>query len=101
MRPIQRDHINEMYYITAAYEKSHGTPVYVGDPTKIGIMDIQQPDWGESVEVKDDEIPAFWACGVTTQIAVENAINEIKKTDYTSSIITHSPGHMFIADTLS
>lgn len=98
MRPIKRDRINDMYHITAAYDKSHGIPIYAGDPAKIGITNLQTPDWGDAVEVKDDEVPTFWACGVTTQIAVENALNDLEKTKLTSPIITHSPGHMFIAD---
>ena len=37
-----------------------------------------------------NEIPVFWACGVTPQTALENA-----KLPFA---ITHSPGHMLVLD---
>ena len=29
-----------------------------------------QPDYGDAVEVRDDELPVFWACGVTPQSVI-------------------------------
>ena len=43
--------------------------------------------------IKTDEIPVFWACGVTPQIAVQNASPPI--------CITHSPGCMLVTDKLN
>ncbi|HHY95125.1 MAG TPA: DUF1445 domain-containing protein, partial [Firmicutes bacterium] len=40
--------------------------------------------------VKEGEIPVFWACGVTPQVAVMRARLPL--------VITHAPGHMFITD---
>jgi uncharacterized protein YcsI (UPF0317 family) len=37
-----------------------------------------------------DEIPVFWACGVTPQVAVEQARPDL--------CITHKPGSMIITD---
>jgi len=54
------------------------------------LIDIHNPDFGNSVTIKNDETPVFWGCGVTPQLAIMNANLEI--------VITHSPGHMFIAD---
>ena len=62
----------------------------MGDPEKIGIADLSCPDYGDSVEIRDGEIPVFWACGVTPQAAVERAKLPL--------VITHAPGHMFITD---
>ena len=62
----------------------------MGDPAQIGIKDIMKPDYGDPVEIREGEIPVFWACGVTPQAAVENAKPPI--------VITHAPGHMFITD---
>ena len=33
---------------------------------KLGIKDINKPEFGDAVTIKDDEVPVFWACGVTT-----------------------------------
>ena len=62
----------------------------MGDPEKIGIKDIGHPDYGDPVEIREGEIPVFWACGVTPQAAVERAKPPI--------VITHAPGHMFITN---
>jgi uncharacterized protein YcsI (UPF0317 family) len=62
----------------------------MGDPEKIGIKDIDHPDYGDPVEIREGEIPVFWACGVTPQAAVERAKPPI--------VITHAPGHMFITN---
>jgi uncharacterized protein YcsI (UPF0317 family) len=68
----------------------HGAPVHVGDPEKIGIADINNPDYGEFVEIKEDEVPVFWACGVTPQNVLRSA-----KLPFA---ITHAPGFMFVSD---
>ena len=57
---------------------------------KIGFKDIDHPDYGDPVEIREGEIPVFWACGVTPQAAVERAKPPI--------VITHAPGHMFITN---
>ena len=62
----------------------------MGDPAEIGIKDIDHPDYGDPVEIREGEIPVFWACGVTPQAAVERAKPPI--------VITHAPGHMFITN---
>ena len=41
-------------------------------------------------EIRDGELPVFWACGVTPQVAVEAARPSI--------CITHKPGSMLITD---
>ena len=53
------------------------------------ILD-DHPDYGDPVEIREGEIPVFWACGVTPQAAVERAKPPI--------VITHAPGHMFITN---
>ena len=42
------------------------------------------------MEVREGEVPVFWACGVTPQTAIMEARLPL--------VITHSPGHMFICD---
>lgn len=90
MRPIPSDLITDTIQITAKYKTVHGTPVQVGSPEKLGIENINTPDFGDPVKIKADEIPVFWACGVTPQ-AVAMKVKP-------SIMITHSPGHMFITD---
>lgn len=75
---------------TASMPKVHGAPVHIGDPEKIGISDIQCPDFGDAVTVYPGEVPVFWPCGVTPQAAVMAA--------KPSLAITHAPGHMLITD---
>jgi uncharacterized protein YcsI (UPF0317 family) len=71
----------------------HGAPVHIGLPQLIGITDLSQPDYGDSIEVRDDELPVFWACGVTPQAVIAQA-----KPDF---CITHAPGAMLITDLLN
>lgn len=90
MRPIHRSLVAQACAITAHYPKVHGEPVHVGYPELIGIDDLAKPDYGEPVEIKNDEIPVFWACGVTPQ----NVLTQSK----VFFAITHSPGYMFVSD---
>lgn len=90
MRPIQKQNVALSCVITSHYPKTHGMPIHVGYPQMIGIEDLQNPDYGDFVEIKEDEIPVFWACGVTPQ----NVLKRIK----IPFAITHSPGHMFVSD---
>ncbi|MFV0496917.1 MAG: putative hydro-lyase [Candidatus Fimivivens sp.] len=90
MRPMTPEQAKLAYDITAQYPNVHGAPVHMGDPSEIGIADIMQPDYGESVAIRQGEIPVFWPCGVTPQAAIEAAKPPI--------VMTHAPGHMFITD---
>lgn len=90
MRPIPYQKVIRSVTATAAMPKVHGAPVHIGDPSLIGIADISRPDFGDSVEVSEGDIPVFWPCGVTPQAAIMAAKPEIA--------ITHAPGHMFITD---
>ena len=93
MRPLKADRVVRATQITSRYVSVHGAPVHFGDPHKIGISDLGRPDFGDAVTIGPDEIPVFWACGVTPQAVVMEA-----KPDY---CITHAPGYMFISDTLN
>ena len=90
MRPIPRDDVVRAVQVTSRFPAVHGSPIHIGDPAAIGIEDVRAPDLGDPVEVRDDEVPVFWACGVTPQaVAMESK---------PPLMITHSPGHMFITD---
>ncbi len=90
MRPIRKDLVAKACVITAHYPRMHGSPIHVGYPEMIGIKDLDKPDYGDSVEIKEDEIPLFWPCGVTPQ----NVLTDMK----IPFAITHLPGHMFVSD---
>jgi uncharacterized protein YcsI (UPF0317 family) len=74
--------------ITQAHPEVHGGPVHIGSPAALGIADLDKPDWGEPVQMEPDDVPMFWACGVTPQQAAMEA-----KTDL---MISHATGHMFV-----
>jgi uncharacterized protein YcsI (UPF0317 family) len=90
MRPIPAHQVAEATEICRRYPQAHGAPIAVGDPAQIGIADLSQPDWGEAVQIKEGEVPVYWACGVTPQNVLLDAGLPL--------CITHSPGHMLIAD---
>jgi uncharacterized protein YcsI (UPF0317 family) len=90
MRPFKKEDIDDVIAITERFPDMHGGPVHVGEPGEIGIANMKDPDYGEAIDIADDEEPVFWACGVTPQNVALNAKPEI--------MITHLPGHMFITD---
>lgn len=90
MRPFKKSLVDKVTEITNEFPNMHGGPVHAGDPKEIGICNIDKPDYGDSIEIAEDEVPVFWACGVTPQNVVLNAKPEI--------LISHAPGHMFITD---
>jgi uncharacterized protein YcsI (UPF0317 family) len=90
MRPYRPEQVDRVREITERYPTMHGGPIHVGDPAAIGISDLGHPDFGDAVPVKPGEVPVFWACGVTPQLALAAAKPTIA--------ITHSPGCMFVTD---
>lgn len=90
MRPLASSLISKAVQISGEYKEVHGAPVHIGNPEEIGINNINDPDFGDAVNVKENEIPVFWACGVTPQAVVMKS-----KLPF---VITHSPGYMFITD---
>ena len=93
MRPLKAADAIRAVQITSRFPAVHGAPVHLGDPSLIGIQDLQRPDYGDAVEVRSDEIPVFWACGVTPQAALERARLPLA--------ITHAPGCMLVTDLLN
>lgn len=90
MRPVAAADVSRAVGITARYAASHGAPVHVGAPADLGITDLAVPDFGDPPQLRDGELPLFWACGVTLQLAVMRSRLPLA--------ITHAPGHMFISD---
>jgi uncharacterized protein YcsI (UPF0317 family) len=90
MRPLKAADAILAVQITSRFPKAHGAPVHLGKPELIGISDLDRPFAGDRVEVRPDELPVFWACGITPQAAVQRARPPI--------CITHAPGHMLVTD---
>ncbi len=90
MRPIKRHQVVKAVEVTSRYPIAHGAPVHIGDGRAIGIADMAKPDWNNYVAPAEDEVPLFFACGVTPQaVAIASGVPEM---------ITHSAGQMFITD---
>ena len=90
MRPIPPEHIATAVRVTSRYPAVHGAPVHIGDPSALGIADLDEPDFGDPVDIHDGEVPVFWACGVTPQAAVMASRPPLA--------LCHAPGHMAITD---
>jgi len=90
MRPFRAAEAIRAIQICTRFPSLHGAPVHLGDPALIGIEDLSAPDYGDAVTVGREELPLFWACGVTPQAALENARPPL--------CITHSPGCMLVTD---
>lgn len=93
MRPMKAAAAIRAVQVTSRFPNVHGAPVHLGDPSLIGIHSLDVPDYGDAVEVMPDEIPVFWACGVTPQAALVQA--------RPAFCITHAPGAMLITDLLN
>jgi uncharacterized protein YcsI (UPF0317 family) len=90
MRPMKPADAIRAVQITSRFPSVHGAPVHLGFPASIGIADINKPDYGDPVPVGPEEMPVFWACGVTPQAVVAQVRPEF--------CITHAPGSMLITD---
>ncbi len=90
MRPLKPADAIRAVQITSRFPSVHGAPVHIGLPGSIGIGDLSRPDYGDTVAVHDDELPVFWACGVTPQAVIAAA--------KPAFAITHAPGAMLVTD---
>jgi uncharacterized protein YcsI (UPF0317 family) len=90
MRPMTPAQAIRAVQITTRFHLTHGAPVHIGDHREIGIKDLDRPEFGDPVTIRTGEIPVFWACGVTSQVAATSVPLPL--------VITHSPGHMFVSD---
>jgi uncharacterized protein YcsI (UPF0317 family) len=90
MRPLKPLDAIRAIQITSRFPAVHGAPIHIGLPEAIGIKDLAKPDYGDAVPVKSDELPVFWACGVTPQAVIAEV-----RPDF---CVTHAPGCMLITD---
>jgi len=90
MRPMTPANAIRAIQITTRFPAVHGSPVHIGKPEMIGIADIAKPDFGDQANPRQDELPVFWACGVTPQAVIAAVKPEF--------CITHYPGSMLVTD---
>ena len=90
MRPFTPADAIKAVQITSRYPRVHGAPVHLGMPELIGVEDIGRAWQGDDPVLAPGEMPVFWACGVTPQVAVRSARPPLA--------ITHTPAHMLVTD---
>ena len=90
MRPIPRDKVVKTVQITSRYPGVHGAPIHIGEPEGIGIADLSKSDYGDTVTIRENEVPVFWACGVTPQ--------QVALASRPRLMVTHAPAHSFVTD---
>ena len=83
MRPVPQSRVVRAAQVTSRFPAVHGAPVHIGDPAAIGLADIGRPDFGDPTEMREGEVPVFWACGVTPQAVAMECKPPL--------MITHSP----------
>ena len=77
--------------LSAAQPQFHGAPVHIGLPEALGIADLSRSYGGHGLtELHADELPVFWACGATAQLAALHA--------RVPFCITHHKAHMVLTD---
>lgn len=89
MRPIYQEQVKQAIAITARYYRNHGAPIHIGHAAEI-IKDISQPEYGGYYQIQPGQVPVFWACGVTPQLAALQAKLPL--------MITHKVARMFVSD---
>lgn len=90
MRGLSPSDARRAVEITSRFPMFHGAPIHIGDPQTIGV-DLQKSYGGHGLtRLKHNEVPVFWACGATAQVALEQARLPIA--------ITHSRAHMVVTD---
>lgn len=96
MRSYPLERVEEVRDITRRFKRQHGEPVAWGwdGARRLGIEEKvrrREVDFGDWVEVPEGEVPVFWGCGVTPQVAVvESRLPGV--------VLSHWPGCMFVSD---
>jgi uncharacterized protein YcsI (UPF0317 family) len=77
--------------VSDRYPRLHGRPIWIGHPQGIGIGDLANSYGGHGLTaLRDDELPVFWPCGATAQLAALEAKLPL--------LITHYKAHMVLTD---
>jgi uncharacterized protein YcsI (UPF0317 family) len=90
MKPVPAFQACKHVEITSKYVHAHGGPLSIGSAAGLGIKDLDNPEWGDRIDIEPGDVPIFHACGVTPQSVLMDS-----KVPFA---ITHSAGHMFVTD---
>lgn len=90
MRPYKSAQVAQVMAVTRDFPGAHGVPVHTGDALELGITQLTHPDFGDAVPLEPDDVPVFWACGVSAQVALQQSAIPF--------FITHAPGCMLLTD---
>ena len=92
MRPIKSRDVAKVVEISGRFDVAHGAPVHIGNPGAIEqFADLARARTTVMrLSIEDDEVPMFWACGVTPQWVAQKSRLPL--------CITHAPGKMFVTD---
>ena len=88
MRPLTNDRPKPLVEVAGKPLIDHALDRLVEAGVARAVVNVHY--FGDAVEIRDNEVPVFWACGVTPQCALMQARLPIA--------ITHAPGHMFVTD---
>ena len=80
MHPIPKDQVEKAVIVTSGYNSVHRAAIHIGDPTVIGIHNVNKPEFGYPSDIAD-LVAVFWACGMTSSLAVRSASEHEKKHD--------------------
>jgi len=87
MRPLPEDAVELAFRVSERYPQLHGVPVHAGDPSALGVALDRPLEALGPLQLVDGEVPVFWACGVTTQAAIERARPERAYTHVSSQML--------------
>jgi uncharacterized protein YcsI (UPF0317 family) len=90
MRPVPAGLVARAAAVTSRFPSAHGGPMHIGDPAGLGIRDLADVRAGAAPSPRPGDVPVFWACGVSAELAARRAELPL--------MITHAPGHMFVTD---
>lgn len=91
MRALNAQDAIRAVQVSSRYPQFHGAPIHIGRPDLIGIQDLGRSYGGHGMtRLQPDELPVFWPCGATAQMAALAAALPL--------CITHYKAHMVLTD---
>lgn len=90
MRPYRPEDIDKVREVTRPFLSTHGEPVAWGWEAmqRLGIADIQRPDFGEAPVIHEGEVPVFWV----KAILYSNLLRQDMCAKNQIGLRCHSPG---------
>jgi len=86
MHPIPQQLLERTVAVTLRLGGLYGAPIHIGDPSVIGIRDINRPDYGDPSDM-DGCVPMFWPSSLTSHLAIKSAEMPLAFTDNTDRLV--------------